>query len=443
LVRVDSFDNIYVAGRSEGETTGYDYLTVKYDSDGNRQWAKRYDGPGDIQVGYQDTPTDMVVDRQGNVIVTGRSFGGPTGFDYATVKYSPIGEELWVRRYDGGLNSTPDEARALAADSVGAVFVTGFAYEPPGLYSGTTIKYDAGGTQQWVSHCRASDSTAFFPHGIRVDARGGVWLCGDGTGGLGSHVVARLHANGDTAWVRCTPAPWEVWHSSEFSEEGGLVMCGSGDSGFVAAFDSSGRQSWRQTLGGFESQALARGADGVVYVFSASLNDRRANVLSAYDSLGRLRWTDSSGCRELVLATNPMGLLAAAGLEGGGFTVCLFSPTLPIAPPQSPGWTSSSMSIAAVPSVFAGSVRIHVSLGGCAAVRVGVYDGCGRLMKDLGEIEGSRGVTELDWDGQGCYGQPVVSGVYFVRLEPLESGRTTSSGRRCSAAVKVTKLTDQ
>ena len=96
-VRVDSSDNIYVTGCSEGETTGYDYLTVKYDVAGNKQWAKRYDGPGHAE----DWPTDLAVDGQGNVIVTGRSHGGPTGFDYATVKYSPAGDELWVRRYDG------------------------------------------------------------------------------------------------------------------------------------------------------------------------------------------------------------------------------------------------------------------------------------------------------------------------------------------------------
>ena len=41
-VVTDNFGNIYVTGRSQGSTSGFNYATIKYDSDGNEQWQKRY-----------------------------------------------------------------------------------------------------------------------------------------------------------------------------------------------------------------------------------------------------------------------------------------------------------------------------------------------------------------------------------------------------------------
>jgi len=41
------------------------------------------------------------VDKSGNVYVTGESLGNGTGYDYATIKYDSDGKQLWVTRYNG------------------------------------------------------------------------------------------------------------------------------------------------------------------------------------------------------------------------------------------------------------------------------------------------------------------------------------------------------
>jgi hypothetical protein len=61
-----------------------DYATIKYSPTGERLWAKRYDGPGN---GIDDA-SGIAVDSQVDVYVTGNSQGAGSAGDYATIKYS-------------------------------------------------------------------------------------------------------------------------------------------------------------------------------------------------------------------------------------------------------------------------------------------------------------------------------------------------------------------
>jgi hypothetical protein len=60
--------------------------------------------------------------------------------DYATIKYSNAGKQLWVARYDGPA-SRPDKAYALALGSSGSVYVTGRSSGKGTYYDFATIKY--------------------------------------------------------------------------------------------------------------------------------------------------------------------------------------------------------------------------------------------------------------------------------------------------------------
>src|SRR5438874_9524145 len=98
---IDAAGNVYVTGNSLGIGTGYDYATVKYNSSGTQQWVTRYNGPAN----RDDYGNAIAVDSSGNVYVTGWSPGSGTDYDYATIKYNSTGQQQWVARYNGPGNS--------------------------------------------------------------------------------------------------------------------------------------------------------------------------------------------------------------------------------------------------------------------------------------------------------------------------------------------------
>ncbi len=193
-IAVDGAGNVYVTGRSQGGGTGFDYATVKYDSGGNQQWVSRYDsGSGD------DEAIGIAVDAEGNVYVTGRSQGGGTGFDYATVKYDSGGNQQWVSRYDH--NNNTDEAAGIVLDSAGDVYVTGRSKGNGTGFDYATVKYNSGGNQQWVSrydHDNDADEAA----GIALDSAGDVYVTGRSKGnGTGfDYLTIKYDSSGNLVW---------------------------------------------------------------------------------------------------------------------------------------------------------------------------------------------------------------------------------------------------
>ena len=110
-VIIDSEGNIYVTGYSWGDDSYSDYATMKYDSDGNRLWVARYDGTANAE----DWALALALDTSDNLYVTGWSEGNGTGADSTTVKYDGQGNQLWVARYDGPASGY-DKAYAIAMD---------------------------------------------------------------------------------------------------------------------------------------------------------------------------------------------------------------------------------------------------------------------------------------------------------------------------------------
>lgn len=134
-IGTDTCSNVYVTGTSKSAESNEDYATIKYYPNGDVAWVRRYNGPGN----YLDRAYDLVLDDSGYIYVTGGSVGDSSYYEYCTIKYDAEGDEVWVRRYSGpGYGGL---AHAIAVDDSAYVYVTGESGIIGASSDYTTIKY--------------------------------------------------------------------------------------------------------------------------------------------------------------------------------------------------------------------------------------------------------------------------------------------------------------
>jgi uncharacterized delta-60 repeat protein len=281
---VDSAGNASVTGYSWGVNTYYDYMTIKYNSDGGQVWVSLYNGPGN----WGDYAYDVALDQTGNVYVSGWSFGAGATDDYATLKYDPNGTEVWVARYNG-LGNGRDNARAIRVDESGYVYVTGESEGGGSSYDFATVRYNPGGTQLWVSRYDGPGNGGDNARALVVDHLGNAYVTGYsmGIGTAYDYATVKYDISGDQQWVsRYNGTENSDDFSSDIALDASENVCvagwsaGTGSSGDYAAlkYDPDGTQLWAMRYNGPGNQgdyanALAVDSQGNVYVTGESAGD--------------------------------------------------------------------------------------------------------------------------------------------------------------------------
>ena len=297
-IAVDASDNVFVAGYATNAGSKQDYITIKYDSDGNEEWATPYNGGGnDIDKSYA-----IGLDASGNAHVTGGSYAGPgaSNFSYVTVKYDTNGNEQWVDRYASGL-----EAYAIAVDASGNAHVTGISLWGPD-YDFVTIKYDSNGNRQWVEayHGGIQDD---YGRAIGLDASGNVYVTGESIGISFDFATVKYDAAGNEQWASRYNGDRNAQDYPKaiaVDAAGNAYVTGYSNTNpssnypdcFTIKYDTNGNEQWRGIYNGAgnnndSGRDIALDAAGNVYVTGFAHNGASGDrVTIKYDTAGNEQW---------------------------------------------------------------------------------------------------------------------------------------------------------
>jgi hypothetical protein len=341
---IDASGNIYVTGGQTNESGVVQMLTVKFDTNGVKQWARVAPAPG----GGPDYGFAIAVAPNGNVIVAGDSVGVGTDYDLVTLAYTPDGVLAWSQRYDGpasGYDGT-SSGRSLAVDASGDVFAGGYSVGAGTGYDAVVVKYSAAGVQQWVARYDGGTNGTDDCYGLGADEAGGVYVIGEATRPVTGRdlLTMRYDAAGTLLWARTYDGGT---NGSDFSNTmavhpaGGVVITGvspgadTDDDAVTISYDAAGNELWAQRYDGAAHRddyaiGVAVSAQGAVAVTGSSEDrwDRHA-MTWLYDVAGNLLWTRSHDISDAYLGEDtgidvrfdPSGNVWAAGFGWGGFEV--------------------------------------------------------------------------------------------------------------------------
>lgn len=134
-VRVAPNGDVYLCGTTQTTAQGTDVVLVKYNSDGDLIWAQTYNG----EHNGDDESASLEWHDDGYLYITGNSFV-VSNLDYLTLKYDSTGTLLWSMDYNSPFNKD-DRATNMAIDDEGDIIVSGQCELNDSTTTYYTVKY--------------------------------------------------------------------------------------------------------------------------------------------------------------------------------------------------------------------------------------------------------------------------------------------------------------
>ena len=335
--------SVYAVGATnENAPVTKDIFLVKFDSTGAHQWQLVYHVPGSVTAGASAITTDA----NNNVIVTGSLWDG-ADYDMFTAKWNAAGTLVWYAIQASAAGGW-DGGNDLVTDSAGNVYAAGMM---DGWTEGIVVKYAAAedpgnpghGDEQWVHHFLG---TAAYEQAsceaIAIDSSGRIYVTGyraTATGGA-DIFVSRLQADGGGVWLRGYNSYRKRgdYATSIATGNGGIWVAGNADKPHNATdvallhYSASGHRVWVRTWDdslhkGENVAGLGIDRYGNAYLAAEVWPTSSAYkvALIKYAHSGTRRWTklyrgvtgDTGGLQCSDMAVSPGG---SAWLVGSLFT---------------------------------------------------------------------------------------------------------------------------
>ena len=260
-VALDAADSVYVAGvlnygistfgpgvSIQGTDVNYDVLLVKYNSNGEAQWARTE------STGYWSEFNSVAVDSTGNVYAAGFQMMsgiytyGPgvsaqsgSGRSVVLVKYDSHGTAQWARTVS--TVTSHSQFNSVVVDAAGNIYAAGLQSWHSHTYgpgvttqngvvnnnSAVLVKYNSNGEAQWARTVSSVGSSSEFKS-LAIDAAGNIYAAGNqngtdiytygpgvstqGSGNTRNAVLVKYDSNGLEQWARTVSTGTDSWFNS-------------------------------------------------------------------------------------------------------------------------------------------------------------------------------------------------------------------------------------
>jgi hypothetical protein len=386
-VAVDNFGNVYVVGSTQDNTIR-DWRYIMYGSDGTLLWDKTRDWGTDVDQGCHDIVVDTI---RGYIFMTGEFIGTDGSYDYLTVKCAiETGNYISENGWSGGV-SVNNNGWAITMDPAGYIYVSGTVWSATTDWG--TVKYDTNLNLQWdVIH--DSGANEYIPaSAIAVDnVSGNVYLVGWVENATTDWQIVKYAADSTLLWDKtidsgANEGAWGV----EVDTAGYVYVNGDYDTGTgwdcrTIQCDTNGNVQWHVDYDGGYGDDAGRGIaiDDSRYLYVIGHSYRTAD----HDYLA-IKYEQQTGIAE----NNP--------------------PSMSL--PRS--WALSQN----YPNPFNPSTTIEFDIPGTfnneEKVNLTVYDIRGRRVRTLIHSDLEPGRHKIQWNGRNDRGESVASGIYLYQLK--------------------------
>lgn len=410
-VALDTVNNaVYTTGTSrDGSDVATDNMvTIKYDTDGNFQWAKVFDSD------TTDDAFDLAVDKSGFIYVAGQSWSQPYN-RIRLIKYDTNGNEIWNILHDSDREECAYAITVPATVISEAIYVTG-----PSWGQVRTVKFSPDGNEVWTG---VINGVTGYPFDLVVATNGSIYSAGFSMEATDDPLVVRFNSNGDTVWRKLYDLGAEEWSRGiAIDADGNLYLAGttridpdSLSDILVLKLDADGNLLWNKTYdSNYDDQGNCIAADKDYIYVSGQVYNKNTYVTSlpllCYDRQGNLLWDTllvSGAVGKGIVSDGKYNLYISAE-EGNNFgLIKVHHSTAVEEQPSSPSSEPSSVTLEIADNLSTSPV-IRYSIPMEQSATLSFYSADGRLI-ETHPLPPSQ--ITFTWDTRNT-----PSGVYFARL---------------------------
>ncbi len=315
FIDVNADGSFAVTGRTDALATAlvnYNYRTVKYNANGTQQWTANYEGTGandDIVQGIDLTAT-------GEVLISGYSDANATASiqnNIVSIKYGSTGTALWTKVFNGAANRS-DESSACIVDSQGNTRIIGHTENAQAQRDALLLTLDNSGNTTNTATLNGIGDNSDNAREIAVDNVGNIFVCGYSVSKETDRnmFLMKLNAAGDTLWTRSVSGTLfgsdEEANAMEIDNSGNVIMSGytknsgTGSDITILKYNTSGALLWTAQYNGTANESdrsydITTDATGNIYVtgktdINASPIITNDEIFTAkYNASGVLVWS--------------------------------------------------------------------------------------------------------------------------------------------------------